>query len=161
MFDRFYRVLGEKIDTLLSGITVKPLAISDEDKAVQEKFKETANKCIELVVDVTRRVRPVEKKRRLFLMMGEVYPLFASVRWFAKAGRANWRMALQIIEKLEVLRKMVSSACGTPLPVPVNREQMVFDRKVALTPLDTDALAGHGIESNLSVENPAPFPFLF
>jgi hypothetical protein len=58
-------------------------------------------------------------------------------------------MALQIMEKLEIVRKMVSSACGgTPLD-----RGTVFARKVDLTSVDGQALAGHGLGSNLSVED--------
>jgi hypothetical protein len=44
-------------------------------------------------------------------VFGELY-----LRWSADWGCAKWWMALQIIEKLEIVRKMVSSACNsTPL----------------------------------------------
>lgn len=57
-------------------------------------------------------------------------------------------MALQITEELEIMRKMVSSACGG---TPLDRET-VFDRKEALTGVDVQAaLHGHGVESNLSL----------
>ncbi|KAJ1285024.1 hypothetical protein BS78_03G249000 [Paspalum vaginatum] len=154
-FDQFYRVLSKKTATLFGEFPPSnPLAVSDEDKAVQEKFKEMANKCIDLLVDTMRRISPLEKRRALFPTFGAVYPVFASVRCSAEAGRATWWEALRIIEKLEAMRKMVSGACGTPLPVPVNAngEQIAFDRKVALTPLDCEALAGHGVNgSNLPV----------
>jgi hypothetical protein len=53
------------------------------------------------------------------------------------------------MEKLEIVRKMVSSACGgTPLD-----RGTVFARKVDLTGVDGQALAGHGLGSNLSVED--------
>lgn len=147
-FDYFYRVLSKKIEMHLAPLAPEPLAVSEEEKAVQEKFVEMATKCMGLLVDAIRRIRPVEKRRTLFPMFNAVYPVFASMRWDAEGRRADWWMALQIIEKLEVVRKVVSSACGTPLPF---NSEMVFARKVTLTPLDREALAGHGVGSNLSV----------
>ncbi|ONM52527.1 hypothetical protein ZEAMMB73_Zm00001d019243 [Zea mays] len=147
-FDHFYRVVAKKTDMLLSCHLPKPLAVSEEEKAVQEKFKEMANECIDLLVDAMRRI-PAEKRRPLFSVFGELYPVFESVRWTAEGGCAKWWMALQIMEKLEIVRKMVSSACGgTPLD-----RGTVFARKVDLTGVDGQALAGHGLGSNLSVED--------
>jgi hypothetical protein len=64
-FDHFYRVVAKKTDMLLSCHLPKPLAVSEEEKAVQEKFKEMANECIDLLVDAMRRI-PAEKRRPLF-----------------------------------------------------------------------------------------------
>jgi hypothetical protein len=87
-------------------------------------------------------------------VFGNVYQVFASVKWYAEGGCAQWWMALQITEELEIMRKMVSSACGG---TPLDRET-VFDRKEALTGVDVQAaLRGHGVGSNLSVENTFPF----
>jgi hypothetical protein len=41
---------------LLSYYLPKPLAVSEEEKAVQEKFKEMVNECIDLLVCI-----PTEK----------------------------------------------------------------------------------------------------
>jgi hypothetical protein len=82
-------------------------------------------------------------------VFGELYPVFELLRWTAEGGCAKWWMALQIIEKLEIVRKMVSGACGG---TPVDRGT-VFARKVDLTGVDGEALAGHGLGSNLSVED--------
>lgn len=145
-FDHFYRVLAKKTDNLLSCYIPMPLALSEEEKAVQKEFKLIASGCIDLLVGAMRRT-PAEKRRPLFLVFGELYPVFEFVRWTAEAGCAKWWMALQIIEKLEIVRKMVSSAFGG---APVDRS-MVFARKVDLTGVDGEALAGHGLGSNLSV----------
>ncbi|ONM52533.1 hypothetical protein ZEAMMB73_Zm00001d019247 [Zea mays] len=144
-FDHFYRVLAKKTDNLLSCYIPMPLALSEEEKAVQKEFKLIASGCIDLLVGAMRRT-PAEKRRPLFLVFGELYPVFEFVRWTAEAGCAKWWMALQIIEKLEIVRKMVSSAFGG---APVDRS-MVFARKVDLTGVDGEALAGHGLGSNLS-----------
>jgi hypothetical protein len=115
-FDQFHCVPTKKTDMLLSYYLPKPLAVSEEEKAVQEKFKEMVNECIDLLVCI-----PAEKRRPLFLVFSELY-----LRWSAEWGCAKWWMALQIIEKLEIVRKMVSSACdGTPLG-----SETVFARKV-------------------------------
>jgi hypothetical protein len=101
---------------LLSYYLPKPLAVFEEEKVVQKKFKEMVNECIDLLICV-----PAEKRRPLFLVFGELY-----LRWSAEWGYAKWWMALQIIEKLEIVRKIVSSACdGTPLV-----RETVFARKV-------------------------------
>lgn len=146
--DHFYRVLAIKTDMLFRAYPEhKPFAVSEEDKAVQERLKEFANECIDLLVDALRRI-PAEKRRPLFSVFGNVYQVFASVKWYAEGGCAQWWMALQITEELEIMRKMVSSACGG---TPLDRET-VFDRKEALTGVDVQAaLRGHGVESNLSL----------
>jgi hypothetical protein len=64
---------------------------------------------------------PADKRRQLFLVLDELY-----LRWSVEWGCAKWWMALQTIAKLEIVRKMVSSACdGTPLD-----RETVFARKV-------------------------------
>lgn len=146
--DHFYRVLAIKTDMLFRAYPEhKPFAVSEEDKAVQERLKEFANECIDLLDDALRRI-PAEKRRPLFSVFGNVYQVFASVKWYAEGGCAQWWMALQITEELEIMRKMVSSACGG---TPLDRET-VFDRKEALTGVDVQAaLRGHGVGSNLSL----------
>nr|ACG33997.1 hypothetical protein [Zea mays] len=135
-----------RLTTCSAAYIPMPLALSEEEKAVQKEFKLIASGCIDLLVGAMRRT-PAEKRRPLFLVFGELYPVFEFVRWTAEAGCAKWWMALQIIEKLEIVRKMVSSAFGG---APVDRS-MVFARKVDLTGVDGEALAGHGLGSNLSV----------
>jgi hypothetical protein len=64
--DHFYRVLAIKTDMLFRAYPEhKPFAVSEEDKAVQERLKEFANECIDLLDDALRRI-PAEKRRPLF-----------------------------------------------------------------------------------------------
>lgn len=81
-----------------------------------------------------------------------MFLVFVRVRWYAERGCAKWWMAPQIIEGLQTVRRMVSSACGgTPLDI-----DKVFDRMVALSGVSVQAApGGNGVvgSNDLSVED--------
>ncbi|CAL4974493.1 unnamed protein product [Urochloa decumbens] len=83
---------------------------------VQNKLKDVAERCITLNRDAMRRLPRAERRRfdKIFWM---VHLAFATVRSMATEGRATLSMAVVIIDKLDIVRRMVSSACRAPLPL--------------------------------------------
>ena len=79
-----------------------------------------------------------------------VHHAFAVVRSRATEGRCTLQMVLVIAEKLDVLRKMVSSACGVPLPV-----DMKEDSKLII-PFDVAVFPEDGVEASAQL----PFSFV-
>jgi hypothetical protein len=68
-FERVYIEFIQKVERLhasgelLIGLPLPPAAVSEEEKAVQEKLKEIAEGCIGLHADAMRRLRLKERLR--------------------------------------------------------------------------------------------------
>ncbi|PUZ55159.1 hypothetical protein GQ55_5G189500 [Panicum hallii var. hallii] len=100
-----------------SGTAPDSFGDADEfKKAVQAKLKDIAERCVALTYDAMRRL-PRAERRRFENIFWHAHRAFAIVRSRATEGRATLEMALVIAQNLDVVRRMVSSACRTPLPV--------------------------------------------
>lgn len=62
-FEKMYTIRSKQFDTLLGLYTSLPNPLTNEEKAVQEKLKEIAEKCIVLIHDAMRRLPPAERRR--------------------------------------------------------------------------------------------------
>ncbi|KAG2591093.1 hypothetical protein PVAP13_5NG445240 [Panicum virgatum] len=107
----------------------------DADKAVQEKLRNITERCVALTYDVMRRL-PRAERRRFENIFWNVHHAFAVVRSRATEGCCTLQMVLVIAEKLDVLRKLVSSACGVPLPVDMEDSKLIIPFNVAVFPED-------------------------
>jgi len=70
-FDKYYASLCKQTEAAITGklsdlIPLMPV-LSEEEKAVQNKVKEIAERCMDLQADAMRRLRP-EQRRPLYLV---------------------------------------------------------------------------------------------
>lgn len=61
----FYAALSKQIEAVFGLFILLPVALSEEEKAVQYYLKEIAERCIDLQADAMRRLRP-EQRRPLY-----------------------------------------------------------------------------------------------
>ena len=169
-FERIYIEFIHKVERLhasgelLIGLPLPPAAVSDEEKAVQEKLKEIAEGCIGLHADAMRRLVLKQRLRMYpvklldpaacfflpFLATTHLSPLtactcrlqifwavllsFATVAAAAKEGRCSWGLAWAIADNLDALRRMVSRGCDAPLRLPWVMRVPVADAERHLPP---------------------------
>ncbi|CAD6230140.1 unnamed protein product [Miscanthus lutarioriparius] len=140
-FDKYYAALCKQSEEAMTGkfIDVIPLmpVLSEEERAVQNKVKDIAERCMDLQADAMRRLRP-EQRHPLYLLFRTVHLAFTSVKVRAMEGHANCGVSsLLIVDKLDVVRKMVSSACSAPLPLDRDKQELSL-----LPPLVQEAIGG-------------------
>ncbi|CAL4954898.1 unnamed protein product [Urochloa decumbens] len=122
-FERIYIEFIQKVEKLhasgelLSGLPLPAAAVSDEEKAVQEKLKEIAEGCIHLHADAMARL-PLKQRLRMYPIFWAVLLTFATVAAAASEGRCGWGLASAIPDNLDAVRRMVSRACDAPLRLP-------------------------------------------
>ncbi|KAG2591094.1 uncharacterized protein LOC120674934 [Panicum virgatum] len=138
-FERIYIGFIHKVERLhasgelLIGLPLPPAAVSDEEKAVQEKLKEIAEGCIGLHADAMRRL-VLKQRLRMYPIFWAVLLSFATVAAAAKEGRCSWGLAWAIADNLDALRRMVSRGCDAPLRLPWVMRVPVADAERHLPP---------------------------
>ncbi|CAL4954900.1 unnamed protein product [Urochloa decumbens] len=143
--DRMYKDLDEKLEKVPGLLYLPPppeAPLSEEEKATQNKLKEISEKSILLLADSMSCLRP-SLLRSLYPRVHVAQFTLARVAAAARDGRANPAMAVLVVDTLEYVRRMVSSACQTPLPL---RDLKILRFSFALGPL-------YGLENNTIDKN--------
>ncbi|EES01344.2 uncharacterized protein LOC110433577 [Sorghum bicolor] len=158
-FDKYYASLCKQTEAAITGklsdlIPLMPV-LSEEEKAVQNKVKEIAERCMDLQADAMRRLRP-EQRRPLYLLFRTTHLAFESVKVRAMEGHANWGVSsLLVVHKLDVVRKMVSSACSAPLPLDRDKKELSL-----LPPLVQETIGGLLVGADSKPEQEVTFAFV-
>lgn len=62
-FEKKYRILSKQFDDALSHYIPLPIPLTEQEKAVQTKLKDIAEKCITLTYETMRRLPHAERLR--------------------------------------------------------------------------------------------------